>query len=103
MSVADLEQEVDGILHPEPDEDSFFRCESPHPRLATEYGLDTSYFKGSMDIHGDRTFDRLLENETDSLFDTLQSISVPPSLLTAALDLFGQSLVAYHNRKARHG
>ena len=103
MSGTDLEHEVDGILHPEADEGSFFHCEFPHPRLATEHGLDTSYFKGPMDRHGDRTFERLIEDENDPLFDVLQSITVPRSLLTAALELFGQSLIAYHDTKTMHG
>lgn len=103
MNTDEFRQAVDVILHPESDGDSYFHQEFPHSCLTKKHGLDTSYFKGTMSAQGDRAFERLLEDENDPLHDTFQSITVPYSLTTAALELFGDSLVAYRGAKRKHG
>jgi hypothetical protein len=101
MDLADLKYEIDSILRPEPDEEGHLRWDPPHPRLSSVHGLDTSYFLGPFEPNGDGAFERLLEGDSDPLHQTLQSISVPFSLLTAALQLFGDSLIEYHKRQQR--
>ncbi len=102
MHVDDLKDEVQLILNPEPDEDGLVRF-SPHPRLSSVYGL-ASYYRGLWQVgwlDRDGAFQRVLENPADPLHETLQSITVPGSLLHAALKLFGDSLVEYHDRERR--
>jgi hypothetical protein len=101
MHVDDLKYEVKSILHPEPDEDGQTRWDPPHSRLSSVHGLDTSYFRGPFGRKGDGVFERLLHDPSDPLHDTLQSITVPFSLLTASLQLFGDSLIEYHERQRR--
>lgn len=101
MEIADLKYEIDSILHPKPDEDDRLLWVAPHSRLSTVHGLDTSYFRGPFDPKGDAAFQRLLDDESDPLHDTLECASVPLSLFTAAFQLFGDSLIEYHGRKKR--
>ena len=101
MHLDDLRYEVESILHPEPDEDGHRHCDAPHPRLSSAYGLDTSYFREPFDPTRDRHFERLLDDPADPLHDTLQSITVPVSLLRASFQLFGDSLIEYHDRERR--
>ena len=101
MHVDDLKYEVESILHPEPDEDGQTLCAPPHPHLSSVHGLDTSYFRGPFDLNGDGVFERLLHDASDPLHDTLQSITVPFSLLTVSFQLFGDSLIEYHERQCR--
>lgn len=101
MHVDDLKNEIKSILHPEPNEEGDMRWDAPHPRLASVHGLDTSYFRGPSDPKGDGVFQRLLHDDSDPLHNTLQSITVPFSLLTASLQLFGDSLIEYHERQRR--
>lgn len=103
MEIEDLKCELDSILHPEADADDRLLWVGPHPRLSSVHGLDTSYFRGPYDLKGDSIFTRLLSDESDPLHNTLESASVPLSLFTAALELFGDSLVEYHHLKKRWG
>jgi len=100
MDIADLKSEIDAILHPEPDDDDPLHWVAPHSRLSSVHGLDTSYYRGPFDLKGDGAFKRLLD-ESDPLQDTLQSVTVPLSLFTAAFQLFGDSLLEYHDRKRK--
>lgn len=103
MHIDDLKGEIQLILNPEPDEDGLVRF-SPNPRLSSVYGLDTSYYRGLWQVgwlDRDGSFERLLRDPADPLHDTLQSITVPGSLLNAALKLFGDSLIEYHERERR--
>ena len=103
MDLADLKHEINSVLRPERDEESSLCWDMPHSRLSSIHGLDTSYFRDPLDLSGDMAFERLLEDKSDPLHDTLQSISVPASLFMAALQLFGDSLIEYHERKQRWG
>jgi len=103
MHIDDLKGEIELILNPEPDKDWLVRY-SPHSRLSSVHRLDTSYYRGLWQVgwlDRDGAFERLLQNPADSLHDTLQSITVPGSLLHAALKLFGDSLIEYHERERR--
>jgi hypothetical protein len=103
MHIDDLKGEIELILNPEPDEDGEIQY-SPHSSLSNVHGLDTSYYRGLWQVgwlDRDGAFQRLLQNSADSLHDTLQSITVPGSLLHAALKLFGDSLIEYHEREQR--
>src|SRR5262245_47814589 len=103
MHIDDLKGAVDSILHPKPDEDGQIQY-PPHERLSSVYGLDTSYYRGVWQVgylSRDGAFQRLLQDASDPLHDTLQSITVPLSLIEAALQLFGDSIVQYHERERR--
>lgn len=101
MDIDDLRYEVESILHPEPDEDDQMRWDPPHPRLLSVHGLDTSYFRGPFDTKEDRAFERIVNDPGDPLHDPLQSITVPLSLIITSLQLFGDSLIEYHERRRR--
>ena len=101
MDIADLRYEINSVLRPEREEEGALCWDPPHSRLSTVHGLDTTYFRDPFDLSGDRAFERLLNDKSDGLHDTLQSITVPASLFAAALQLFGDSLVEYHERKQR--
>lgn len=103
MDTDDLRQQIQSILHPEPDDDGLHYESWPHPRLSSEHGLDASYFRGGHEPRGDGAFERLLQDSSDPLHNTLESVSVPLSLISAALELFGDSMVAYHEDKRRWG
>jgi hypothetical protein len=96
MKIEELTQTVRSILNP-----SGPHFDVPDERLSSVHGLDTSYFRGPLDLKGDPAFERLLNNTSDPLHDTLQSITVPFSLLTASVQLFGDSLIEYHARERR--
>jgi len=103
MHIDDLKGEIELILNPEPDEDGLVRY-SPNQSLSSVHGLDTSYYRGLWQVgwlKRDGAFERLLQDGSDALHDTLQSVTVPGSLLHAALKLFGDSLVEYHERERR--
>jgi hypothetical protein len=103
MPIDDLRGEIESILNPEPDEDDQIHY-PPHERLSAVHGLDTSYYRGLWQIgwlERDGAFQRLLEDNSDPLHNIRQSITVPDSLLHAALRLFGDSLIEYHERKRR--
>jgi hypothetical protein len=101
MDLPDLKVEVNSILRPDRAEEDSLPWAAPHRRLSSVHGLDTSYFRDPFDLKGDGAFERLLDDESDQLHDTLQSASVPMSLFTAAVQLFGDSLIEYHGRKKR--
>ena len=101
MDLADLKHEINSVLRPERDEESSLCWDMPHSRLSSIHGLDTSYFRGPFDLDGDQAFKRLVDDNADPLHDTLQSITVPASLFTAALQLFGDSVIEYHDRTRR--
>ncbi len=103
MDLADLKHEINSVLRPERDEEGSLCWDMPHSRLSSIHGLDTSYFRGPFVPDGDRLFERLVDDNADPLHDTLQSITVPASLFMAALQLFGDSLIEYHERKQRWG
>jgi len=101
MDTEDLKHQIEAILNPEPDEDGQNYYAFPHKRLSTVHGLDTSYFRGQLDIDGDGAFERLLDDETDPLHETIQCITVPTSLIMASFKLFADSLIEYHDREQR--
>jgi len=103
MNAEELKYEVDSILTPEPDEDGNYPWFMPDKRLSSVHNLDTSYFKGPYLIDGESAFERVLQDDSDPLHDTLQSTLVPDSLLLASLRLLGDSIIAYHAPKDSWG
>jgi hypothetical protein len=101
MDIDDLKYEINSILHPERDEEDSLHWNAPHRRLLSVHGLDTSYFCDPSDLTGNMAFERLLDDESDILHETLNSASVPHSLFAAAYQLFGDSLIEYNGRKRR--
>lgn len=95
---------VQTILYPESDEEAPLLVSVPHPRLKTVHGIDTSF----VDPRTQRTWmtphSYVANDPTDPIFDTLESVSVPGSLMHAALCVFGDSIVEYSNpRYAERG
>jgi hypothetical protein len=101
MDIEELRCEIESIISPERDPEGGLGLLRPHKRLSSVHKLDTSYYSGPIFVRADKAFERLLENESDPLHETLQSYTVPFSLLTASLRLFGDSIIAYHERKER--
>jgi hypothetical protein len=103
MHIDDLKGEIESILNPEPEQDGQIQF-PPHPRLSSVHGLDISYYRSQSQVgylSRDGAFERLLQDDSDPLHDTLQSGTVPGSLLHAAFKLFGDSLIEYHERERR--
>jgi|SRR5438445_1680211 len=113
IDIHDLEDEIYGILNPEPDEPGDLPDFPPHPRFSSIHGLDISYYHEESQIYDpkyptsvvyinrDRTFERVLRGASNPLHKTLDSISVPDCLLQSALQVFGDSLIEYHENERR--
>lgn len=103
MHIEDLRAEIDGILNPEPDE-GFVPREIPHPRLRDVHGLDLTYLE-RFDWEGStiHPHTRICPAEEPRLHTLTRNYDVPSSLFEAALRLFADSIVAYHDEKKRTG
>lgn len=90
----ELQDRLIQIFEPEPDEDGLVDRAPPHPRLTDFHHLDVSYWEpyefGSMS-----PYSRLVEDPTDPINKTTQSLSAPFDLFLAGLRLFGDSILAY--------
>ena len=79
IDIHDLEDEIYGILNPEPDEPGDLPDFPPHPRLSSIHGLDISYYHKESQIYDpkyptsiiyinrDRTFERVLRGASNPL------------------------------------
>src|SRR5437762_8011791 len=105
MDRAELKDELQAIFEPEPDEDGCYPETPPHGRLADVHQLDLSYRHdlirfgpefGSMSEHS-----RVVRDPADPINPIIQSLSAPSDLFWAGLRLFGDSLLAYCDKKDR--
>lgn len=101
MDPSEFAEEWSSLLHPEPDEDGFFPREYPHPRLSTVHGLNFDYFESDFAWEGSSThpYTRLCPKEEEVVHALTRNQDVPERLFEAALKLFADSILAYHEAK----
>lgn len=105
MDIEEFKEELSYLLNPEPDEDGIFPREHPHPRLVDVHGLDFSYFDSDFTWEGSSThrYTRLCPHDEEAVHVLTRNQDVPTRLFGSALDLFADSMVAYHGKAERKG
>jgi hypothetical protein len=105
MSLEDFQEELSYLLNPEPDGDGFFPHEYPDPRLREVHGLDFEYLDGGFTWEGatNHPYTRLCPERDDTIRLLTRNQDVPERLFEAALRLFGDSIVEYHDKTERSG
>ncbi|MDP2643564.1 MAG: hypothetical protein Q8P24_01350 [Desulfobacterales bacterium] len=97
MDKDELREAIDGILRPEPDEDSGLLDElPPHGNLNSYHKLNYGYWK-PFEFGSCSEFSRAVDRPDDPINPITQSITTPRDLLWSALLLFGDSIVVYSN------
>jgi hypothetical protein len=103
MEHEEISEEIRLLLDPEPDSEVSGR-DIPHPKLTELYGLDTSYLEGynweGSTMHP-RT--RLCPTDADRVHILSRNYDVPVRLIESAMRLFGDSVLAYHNKAPHTG
>lgn len=104
MDKEELEEEIEILLNPEPEEDDFFLREWPHSRITDFHKLDCSYLKtfnweGSS-IH---PHSRICGTDEKHLHSLSRNMGVSNSLFGAGIRLFADSMIAYHDKVERKG
>ncbi len=101
----ELEGSIQSIFNPEPvvgSEGEEWYETPPLPRLKSEYGLDTAYWRpfeyGSMSH-----LVRRARSDDSELAGIVQAQQVPRELFMGTLRLFGDSILAYHGQRERVG
>lgn len=109
MTDLDMEQlrdELHCLFHPEPDEDGQRLLEYPHRRLKKLHELDFTYmYKSSFIREGDSThqYTRLCPEGDERIHILTRNVDVPIRLFETALQLYGDSLLEYHEKVERKG
>src|SRR5262249_1336655 len=105
MDIEELSADLEALFNPEPDDfPGRPTGDIPHSRLEKEHGLDLSYletfnWEGSS-IH---PYTRLCPPDEHRIRPLIHILDVPSRLLEAGFRLFGDSILAYHDRKERKG
>lgn len=104
MDKEELQAELDALFNPEPEEDGLYLSEYPHERIAKSHKLDVSYmnrrdYEGST-IH---PYTRICSPDEHRLISLGRNHDVSQRLFMSALQLFGDSIIAYHDKKERNG
>lgn len=104
MDKAELQTALDALFNPEPEEEGYYPPEYPNEQISKVHKLDISYmdrfdYEGST-IH---PFTRICSPGEDRLISLSKNHDVSQRLFMAALQLFGDSVLAYHNKGKRKG
>jgi len=99
-----VKQEIHRIFHAERDEDSEGRPEWPHSRLEKVHKLDFSYMH-TADWEGSHShrYTRLCGAEDEGLHRLTRNQDMPGRLMYSAIQLLGESIVAYAGAAEREG
>ena len=94
----ELEEMVDSILHPEPEEDEAMALEFPCSRLRQHYKLDFNYMD-TLNYEGSSShiYSRICPPDAKEVHTISSNNDVPTSLFYSAVHLLGDSIVKYHN------
>ncbi len=97
-------EEIEALFNPEPDEDGLFYREWPHSRIEKSHKLDTSYLK-TFDWEGSsmHPHTRICGPDEPHLHSLSRNMNVSNNLFGAALRLFADSIIAYHDLDERKG
>jgi len=103
LSREELEERLELIFDPQPDEDGFVPVPYPHKRLIEHFSLDTGYVDGIGFVYEGSSMheDTRLVNPTDQAIPGVlfSNLNLADQLFEAALRLFGDSLLAYCESK----
>lgn len=104
MDISELKEEIENLFIIEPDEDGFIPREYPPQRLKQFHKLDFAYmddfnWEGST-IH---RYTRVIPAEEERIHLLTANADMPYRLFEAALRLFGDSIIAYHDKQERRG
>lgn len=105
MNKKELQEEINILFNPEPDEDGSHLREWPHKRIINFHKLDISYMK-RYDWEGStiHPYTRICCGPTENRLRSLsRNMDVPYKLFEAGLKLFGDSIIVYHDNKERKG
>ncbi len=104
MDKEELQAELDILFNPEPDEDGFFPPEYPHERITKFHKLDISYMD-RLDYEGStiHPYTRICKPDEHRLISLSKNHDVSQRLFMSAMQLFGDSIIAYHDKKERKG
>lgn len=110
MELHELKCEINSLFNPDLDDDaSVFLLNIPHSRLSKHHKLDVSYMDSFSDLNYegssmDPNF-RLcsLDEDVDRLHLFMKNYDVPNKFFTAALKLFADSVIVYHEKTERKG
>ena len=104
MDKEELQTELDILFNPKPDGDGFFPPEYP-PELITKFHkLDISYMD-RLDYEGStiHPYTQICRPDEHRLISLSRNHDVFQRLSMSAIQLFGDSIIAYHDKKERKG
>jgi len=104
MDKAELQTALYTLFNPEPEEDGYYPPEYPNEQISKVHKLDISYmdrfdYEGST-IH---QFTRICSPREDRLISLSRNHDVSQRLFMAALQLLGESVLAYYGEEKRKG
>src|SRR5687768_13635131 len=105
MDTEEMRKEIEGIFEPEIDDDNgLLLREFPHTRLQKVHKLDLSYMH-TIDWEGSsiHRYTRLCPTDEQQLHTLTRNSDMPFRLFEAALRLFADSIITYHERVERKG
>ncbi len=104
MDKEELQAELDIIFNPEPDEDGLFPPEYLPERITKFHKLDISYMD-RLDYEGStiHPYTRIYKPDEHRLISLSRNHDVSQRLFVPAIQLFGDSIIAYHDKKERKG
>lgn len=104
MDIEEFEVEINYLFHPEPDEDGIVHPEYPNQRLLKTHGLDFKYMQ-DMRYEGSsmHKYTRRCSANEESVHVLTRNSDVSMRLFLAGLNLFKDSVLAYHDAKEKKG
>jgi len=104
MDLVDVQMELKGIFNSGTDDYDRPTRDYPHPKLEKDYGLDLAYlqvnkWEGSV-LH---PHTRTCSYDEPRIIPLIKNLDLPKRLFLAALQLFGDSILAYHEMEERTG
>jgi len=94
----DVADRIREILHLGWDGEGLPPTVLPHARLTRAHGIDTSFFDQRAHHTWMAPHNYVVQAPADDIFRSIESASVPSSLMHAALNMFGDSIVAYYDQ-----
>lgn len=100
----ELRDRIQWLFEPEPDDDGLMPLEYPSKRLVSVHGLNFGYMEHpTWEGSSFHKYTRWCGQNETAIHALTRNSDVPSRLFEAALRLFGDSIVAYHDDKERVG
>lgn len=104
MELEELKEEIFYLFNPEPDDDGSMPEIFPHQMLEKKHKLDFSYMHNQVlersNIH---SFSRLCPTNEKNVRILFRNSDVPSKLIESGLQIFADSIIAYHKKEKRQG